>query len=401
MRSKNPSPLETYETALALGELRPQPAQRRALEALDHLFKDLSLPPAVLRRRRARAARLAAGKPVGGVLGWLNRLLGRSSAQAEAEAARPLGRSLYLYGPVGRGKTTAMDLFYEALGPQKAQRRHFHEFMSQLHADIHARRQKGDGRGDTAARFARAQAKTAKILCFDEFFVNNIADATLLGRVLAVLLEEGVTVVTTSNDAPEDLYTGGLKRELFLPTIALIEREFDVVNIDHAQDYRLTGVSDAESWLTPLDPRSARSFQQLWEREAKVEQGEPAQLSILGHSLNVPEAAGRAARFTYADLCEVPLGRDDYQVLAKSFDKVFIDAIPTIGYATKDSGERFRVLIDVLYEAGTCLYARSASKIGELVHLDEQDMQPFHRTQSRLMEMQSLAYREAKAPIAA
>lgn len=394
------SPLETYERALARGELRPQPAQRRALEALDHLYQDLILPPAVLRRRRARAAQAESGRS-SGVMGWFGRLFGGRSNTADAAPAKPVGRSLYLFGPVGRGKTTAMDLFYEALGPQKAQRRHFHEFMSQLHADIHARRQKGDARGDTAARFARAQARKAKVLCFDEFFVNNIADATLLGRVLAVLLEEGVTIVTTSNDAPGDLYTGGLKRELFMPTIELIEREFDVVNIDHAQDYRLTGVSDAESWLAPLDPKSARCFQQLWERESKVAKGEPAQLSVLGHTLNVPEAAGRTARFTYADLCEVPLGRDDYQLLAKSFDKVFIDGIPVIRYSTKDSGERFRVLIDVLYEAGTCLYARSASTIGELIHLEEQDMQPFHRTQSRLMEMQSLAYREAKTPIAA
>jgi len=398
MSSTAPSPLFLYEQALARGELRPQPAQRRALEALEALYQELILPPAVLRRRRARAQAAEQGRN-GGVIGWFGRLF--SGRQQNDEAVSSVGRSLYLFGPVGRGKTTAMDLFYDALGPQRAQRRHFHEFMSQLHADIHARRQKGDTRGDTAARFARAQARKAKVLCFDEFFVNNIADATLLGRVLSVMLEEGVTVVTTSNEAPDDLYTGGLKRELFMPTIQLIEREFDVVNLDHAQDYRRSRGANAESWLSPLDPTTAKLFQTMFRREAKVPHGEPAQLSVLGHTLNVPEAAGRTARFTYAELCEKPLGRDDYQLIAQSFDKVFIDGIPVVRHSTRDSGERFRIMIDVFYEAGTCLYARSAAPIGELIMLEEHEMQPFMRTQSRLMEMQSLAYREAKAPMAA
>ena len=403
------SPLDLYEHALTTGELRPQAAQRRAVEALDFLFDELVLSPSALRRRRARASANATGggegqrgsSAVSGVMGWLGRLFGGLGKSGAGEAERAVRRSLYLYGPVGRGKTTAMDLFYEAMGPQQAQRRHFHEFMSELHADIHARRTKGDARGDTAARFARAQARKARVLCFDEFFVNNIADATLLGRVLSVMLDEGVTVVTTSNEPPDALYTGGLKRELFMPTIQLIEREFDVVNLDHAQDYRLGGAAQAESWLSPLDPQTAQAFQVTFAREAKVVRGEPAQLSVLGHTINVPEAAGRTARFSYADLCEKPLGRDDYQLIAQSFDRVFIDTIPTIRDNTRDSGERFRILIDVFYEAGTCLYARSAAPIGELVDLEGHDVQPFMRTQSRLMEMQSLAYREAKAPIAA
>ncbi len=399
MATTTASPLELYEQALTSGALRPQPAQRRAVEALDTLYQELILPPATLRRRRARAAAQAKGQRTG-ILGFLGRLFG-GGARADAGEEQPTRRSLYLFGPVGRGKTTAMDFFADALGPQKAQRRHFHEFMSELHADIHARRQKGDARGDTAARFARAQARKAKVLCFDEFFVNNIADATLLGRVLSVLLEEGVTVVTTSNEAPGDLYTGGLKRELFLPTIELIERAFDVVNLDHAQDYRTSRAGSAEAWLSPFTAATAQQFQSLFEREAKVGRGEPAQLSVLGHSITVPEAAGKTARFTYADLCEKPLGRDDYQLIAQSFDRVFIDGVPFIRYSTRDSGERFRVMIDVLYEAGTCVYARAAAPIGELVVLEEHEMQPFLRTQSRLMEMQSLAYREAKAPIAA
>ena len=407
MSTRSASPLELYERALTSGALRPQAAQRRAVEALDTLYQELTLSPSALRRRRAREAdstggtRDAHGPANRGVIGWLGRLfsgLGGSSAGAQD---KPIRRSLYLYGPVGRGKTTAMDLFYDALGPQQAQRRHFHEFMSELHADIHARRSNGDTRGDTAARFARAQARKARVLCFDEFFVNNIADATLLGRVLSVMLDEGVTVITTSNEAPGALYTGGLKRELFMPTIELIEREFDVVNLDHAQDYRLAGATETESWLSPLDRQTAQAFQVTFEREAKVKRGEPAQLSVLGHTINVPEAAGRTARFRYADLCEKPLGRDDYQLIAQSFDRVFIDTIPLIRYSTRDSGERFRVMIDVFYEAGTCVYARAAAPIGELVNLEDQDLQPFLRTQSRLMEMQSLAYREAKAPIAA
>lgn len=415
MTSQPQSPLDAYESALASGELRPQVAQRRAVEALEDLYRELSLPPATQKRRRhaaARARRQGATAKASqqsvrrrGLLGWLAALFGGGrgsdggSAEDEALAREAtFARSLYLFGPVGRGKTTAMDLFYEALGPKKAQRRHFHEFMSELHADIHARREKGDARGDTAARFARAQAKRAKVLCFDEFFVNNIADATLLGRVLTVLIDEGVTVVTTSNQPPAELYPGGLKRELFLPTIALIEEEFSVVNLDHGQDYRLTGVADTEAWLQPLDDRSARLFRGLFEREAGRREGQPLQLSLLGRSLEVPEAVGRTALFRFADLCEAPLGRDDFQLLAQSFDRVFIDEIPVIRYANRESGERFRVMIDVLYEAGTCVYARAEAPIGELIRLEEQEMPPFLRTESRLVEMQSLAYRQpAKA----
>ena len=412
MTSQPQSPLDAYESALASGELRPQVAQRRAVEALEDLYRELSLPPAIQKRRREAAARArrqgacaqASQQPTrrGGLLGWLAALFtggsgSQSGADAEAGAATretSFARSLYLFGPVGRGKTTAMDLFYEALGSKRAQRRHFHEFMSALHADIHARREKGDARGDAAARFARAQAKRAKVLCFDEFFVNNIADATLLGRVLAVLIDEGVTVVTTSNQPPTELYPGGLKRELFLPTIALIEDEFDVINLDHGQDYRLTGVADTEAWLQPLDDRSVRLFRGLFEREAGRREGEPLQLSLLGRSLEVPEAVGRTALFRFADLCEAPLGRDDFQLLAQSFDRVFIDEIPVIRYANRESGERFRVMIDVLYEAGTCVYGRAEAPIGELIRLEEHEMPPFLRTESRLAEMQSLAYRQ-------
>ena len=414
MTSQPQSPLDAYESALASGELRPQVAQRRAVEALEDLYRELSLPPAIQKRRREAAARArrqgttakGSQQPTrrGGLLGWFAALFrggsgsgSQSGADAEAGAATSetsFARSLYLFGPVGRGKTTAMDLFYEALGPKRAQRRHFHEFMSELHADIHARREKGDARGDTAARFARAQAKRAKVLCFDEFFVNNIADATLLGRVLTVLIDEGVTVVTTSNQPPAELYPGGLKRELFLPTIALIEDEFDVVNLDHGQDYRLTGVADTEAWLQPLDDRSARLFRGLFEREAGAREGQPLQLSLLGRSLEVPEAVGRTALFRFADLCEAPLGRDDFQLLAQSFDRVFIDEIPVIRYANRESGERFRVMIDVLYEAGTCVYGRAEAPIGELIRLEEHEMPPFLRTESRLVEMQSLAYRQ-------
>ena len=399
MSTTTSSPLELYERALTTGELRPQPAQRRAVEALDTLYQELILSPSALRRRQARAQAGEQGLS-GGVMGWIGRLFG-GRGKSGAGSEKSLRRSLYLFGPVGRGKTTAMDLFYQALGPQQAQRRHFHEFMSELHADIHARRSRGDTRGDTAARFARAQARKAKVLCFDEFYVNNIADATLLGRVLSVMLEEGVTVVTTSNDEPGELYAGGLKRELFLPTIELIESEFDVVNLDHAQDYRLRLGAETEAWLAPLDARTARAFRLCFEREAKVSRGEPAQLSVLGRTVNVPEAAGRTALFGYADVCEQPLGRDDYLLIAQSFDRVFIDGIPQIRYSTRDSGERFRIMIDVFYEAGTCLYARAAAPIPELVNLEEHDMQPFLRTQSRLMEMQKLSYREGKAPIAA
>ena len=416
MTPQTQSPLDAYESALAAGELRPQVAQRRAVEALEDLYRTLSLPPAIQRRRRNAAARArrqqalrAAGqqpsKRPGGLLRWLSDLLTGQRADpaetqrtaGEAADAASFARSLYLFGPVGRGKTTAMDFFYRALGPKLAQRRHFHEFMSALHADIHARREQGDARGDAAARFARAQAKRAKVLCFDEFFVNNIADATLLGRVLAVLLDEGVTVVTTSNQAPDELYPGGLKRDLFLPTIALIEREFDVINLDHAQDYRLTGVADTEAWQHPLDAHSARLFRGLFEREAGRPVGEPLQLSLLGRSLEVPEAVGKTALFRFADLCDAPLGRDDFHLLAQSFDRVFIDEIPVIRYANRESGERFRVLIDVLYEAGTCVFSRAEEPIGELIRLEEHEMPPFLRTQSRLVEMQNLAYRQAKS----
>ncbi len=202
--------------------------------------------------------------------------------------------------------------------------------MVETHARIHAERQKGES-DDPIVPVARIIANEARLLCFDEFQVTDIADAMILGRLFEHLFALGVVIVATSNIPPEKLYEGGLNRQLFLPFIALIQQKLDVINLDGAIDYRLQRMAGMKVYLTPLGPDADRAMDEDWRKLTDEDRGEQMELTVLGRKLVVPQAARGVARFSFDDLCRAALGAADYLAIAHAFRTVLIDNIPVMG----------------------------------------------------------------------
>ena len=242
---------------------------------------------------------------------------------------------------------------------------------------------------------AKAVAAQARLLCLDEMQIADIADAMIVGRLFGILLARGSVVVTTSNLKPSDLYTDGLNRQLFLPFIDLMEEKLDVVTLDSPTDYRLGRVRGRDTFIHPLGSNADRKLQDVWEKLTDTEKGEPRSLEILGRQLHIPQAAHGAARFTFADLCEAPLGPPDYLAIAKAFGTVFIECIPVLTPRHRNPSKRFILLIDTLYDARVRLVA-SAAKPPEALYSKGHHAKEFARTISRLQEMQSASWWGAK-----
>jgi len=304
--------------------------------------------------------------------------------------SRPAPRGLYLWGDVGRGKSMLMDLFFEAAQITRKRRVHFNAFMVQTHARIHAQRQIV-GSDDPIPPVARMIAGEASLLCFDEFQVGDVADAMILGRLFQQLFDLGVVIVATSNTAPGHLYEGGLNRALFLPFIALIERQLDIVELNGPVDYRMQRLSGLNVYTTPLGPDADAAMDAAWRRLTDRIRGEPARLSVLGRTLHVPQAANGVARFSFDELCGQALAAADYLAIARAFPTVLIDHIPTMGPERRDEARRFVVLIDTLYDEGVKLVCSAAAAPGEL-YVSGDGVDAFRRAVSRLAEMQSLEY---------
>ena len=362
---------ERYAELVAAGELQPDPDQEAAVAVLDELAEEL-----------------AETKSRGSLL-W--RLAGR--------VQDPPG-GVYLWGGVGRGKSMLMDLAYETIGYAPRRRVHFHEFMLEVHERLRVERAKEEG--DPIPQVAKAIADEAKLLCFDEMVINNSADAMILSRLFSQLLEAGVTVITTSNRPPQDLYLGGLNRELFLPFIALIERELDVLTLNGPTDYRLDRLTGIDTWYCPLGEeataRAREAFFRLTdyppEDSAHVPSGE---LDLGGgRTLFVPKSFKGVAVFSFRRLCEEARGAPDYLAVAQAYHTVIIMGIPRLGPERRNETARFKVLIDALYEARVKLIAAAATRPEELYDPgpggDEDGRFEFDRTVSRLMEMQSRDY---------
>ena len=307
-----------------------------------------------------------------------------------APPAPPKG--LYLWGDVGRGKSMLMDLFFESVALSSRRRIHFNAFMTDAHARIHAARQNG-GAKDPIPPVARALAKEATLLCFDEFQVADVADATILGRLFEQLFALGVVVVATSNTAPKRLYEGGLNRQLFLPFVAMIEQHLDVVELNGEHDYRMQRMAGLDLYITPLDARADAKMDAAWVRLTDGVPGKPAILKVLGREVVVPRAAEGVARFCFADLCAKPLAAADYLAVARAFHTVLIDRIPVMGPEKRDVARRFILLIDTLYDAGTTLVC-SAEAPADRLYVAGDGADAFRRTVSRLTEMQSVDYLE-------
>ncbi len=321
-------------------------------------------------------------------LGWL------FGSRAKREG---VPRGLYIHGDVGRGKTMLMDLFFEASPVARKRRIHFHEFMADVHERVHTLRQKlksGELKnGDPIAHAAAAIADEAWLLCFDEFHVTDIADAMILGRLFAALFEHGVVVVATSNVAPSDLYREGLNRALFLPFIALFEKHMEVVRLDARADFRLEKLAGMRVWHVPADAAASAALDEMWQRLTHGHRGTPHELVVKGHVVHVPRAAMGAARFTFRELCEKPLGASDYLKIAREFHTLVIDRVPVMGWEQRNAAKRFITLIDTLYDNAVKLIASAAALPHELYHADHGvEVHEFQRTASRLIEMGSEAY---------
>jgi len=296
-------------------------------------------------------------------------------------------RGLYIHGQVGRGKTMLMDLFFESVAFEPKRRIHFHEFMAEIHDRIALARKTVNG--DPIPRVAEQVAAGCGLLCFDELHVTDIADAMILGRLFTGLFERQVVMVATSNNHPRNLYRNGLNRELFLPFIDLIERHMDVLELAAAKDFRLDKLSGRQLYFTPLDEVSRRALRAAFTRLAGVGRGQPVDLNVKGRVLRVPEAARGVAHFTFADLCEAPLGTLDFLHVAHAFHTVIIEGIPRLLPQMRSVTRRFVNLIDTLYDAHVGLVASAEADPDQLYAGNDA---LFERTVSRLTEMRSEAY---------
>ena len=368
-----PSALQAaYDQRIERGDIRPDPAQAAGLAALVRLEQDLA----------------EAGD------GGLKSLFRKPQAQ----------RGVYLWGPVGRGKSMLMDLFFETAPVEKKRRTHFHVFMAEVHRLI------GDWRrGDAATRRARfgrskggddpippvadAVAEAARLLCFDEFQVTDIADAMILGRLFEALGARGVTVVATSNRQPDDLYKDGINRQLFLPFIDLLKARLDIVEVAGARDYRLERLRAAGTWFAPNDPDNQRAFDALWADMLDGEEESGATLEVLGRHVTLPHASGGLVRATFASLCAVALGPNDYLALAERFHTVFLADVPRLTPARREEARRFVILIDALYEARTRLIVLAEAEPAKLYPVGDGAFE-FERTASRLEQMRSADWLE-------
>jgi cell division protein ZapE len=359
-----------YKALVASGAIEADPAQSHAAEAFAALEE-----------------RLSGYKPV-----KKQSLFGRLFADKD----EPPPRGLYVHGEVGRGKTMLMDLFFQQSQVSHKRRAHFHEFMAEVHERIYAYRQniaRGElGNADVIALTAGAIFDEAWLLCFDEFHVTDIADAMILGRLFARLFELGTVVVATSNVAPEDLYKGGLNRALFLPFIDQITDHMEVMRLDARTDFRLEKLAGAKMWLTN-DPEAEFVLNRAWGKMTGNAPCKPRDITIKGRKLHVPCSAHGVARFSFADICEKPLGAGDYLRLARDYHTIIIDRIPVMDYGDRNAAKRFISLIDTLYDNGVKLMASAAADpISLYVATDGVEANEFKRTSSRLIEMSSESY---------
>jgi len=349
--------VEGYRKRLAEGALRDDAAQAQVAAKLEGLAEAL------------------AAQPRGGLL-------------ARFRKPPPPPRGLYIHGAVGRGKTMLMDLFFAEAAVVEKRRFHFHGFMQEVHARLHKARKAS---ADAIAPVAKALAGEARLLCLDEMQITDIADAMIVGRLFEGLLTAGTAIVTTSNLPPQDLYRDGLNRQLFLPFVKLIGERLEVVALGGGTDYRLGRVKAHETFMTPVTPGADAKLQNLWLRLTDTEKGEPMEIDVAGRKLHVPQAAHGCARFSFAELCEQPLGPADYLALTHNFRTLFIEHIPVLGPERRNEARRFVMLIDTLYDAGVRLVATSAAA-PEGIHPAGEHAFEFGRTVSRLREMQSAAW---------
>jgi cell division protein ZapE len=369
--------MQRYDELVARGTIERDAAQTDLVRRLDDL-----------------ATELAKRQNGNGLFGFA-RLLGFGNGNGSHDPGKP--RGLYIWGPVGRGKTMLMDLFFEGVEIPAKRRAHFHVFMADVHERIRSFRHKikeGEIKdGDPIAPVAKAIAGEAQLLCFDEFAVTDIADAMILSRLFTALFGEGVVLVATSNVEPDRLYEGGLNRALFLPFLKLLQEKVEVVRLEARTDFRLEKLEGERVWYVPADGQAKAALDRVFARLIGGAKPLPAMLEVKGHPVKVPLQAQGVARFTFAELCIEPLGASDYIALGQRFHTFIIDGVPVMDFDRRNHAKRFIALIDTLYERHVKLIA-SAEAEPERLYLGETGPESleFKRTASRLVEMRSQTY---------
>jgi cell division protein ZapE len=343
----------------------PDAAQERVVAALDDL-----------------RARLVAPQPRNLLKGLLSR------------RKRELERGLYVWGGVGRGKTWLMDLFFHSLPFKDKQRSHFHRFMQFVHDEL----KKHKDRANPLELVAEKVARRARVLCFDELFVADIADAMLLGNLFRALFDRGVTLVATSNVPPDDLYKEGLQRARFMPAIKLLKEHTLVLHMDGGSDYRLRTLEKAATWFDATKPESGAELDKLFGAIAGEPGATNTTLTLNHRRLQARRHAEDIVWFDFKELCDGPRGQADYIEIARCYHTVFVTDIPVLGVEQDNQTRRFITLVDEFYDRAVKLIISSTVPIHELYRGSRLAFE-FERTKSRLIEMQSQEYlaREHKA----
>lgn len=310
-----------------------------------------------------------------------NLFLGRSLLSPDVP------KGLYLWGGVGRGKTFLMDAFYACLPYRRKRRIHFHNFMAEVHHEMKLLA----GKKDPLIAVADKIEKSTRVLCLDEFHVEDIADAMILGRLVAAMLERGVVLLTTSNYPPDGLYPHGLQRQKFLPAIDLLKRELKVINVDGGSDYRQRKTTREPVFIVPPDTASEARMDDLFERIAAGTQRSERHIEIMGRLIPVKKAARSVVWFDFMELCGGMHAQEDYLEIAHRYPTVFLSNIPQMGVEHAAEARRFTWLVDVLYDNNVRLVASSAAA-PEKIYTDGVASGEFFRTASRLTEMQSMHY---------
>ncbi|WP_266180463.1 cell division protein ZapE [Dyella humicola] len=357
------APSARYLEGVAAHRWEADPAQQALLPEFD----------------RMHAALIAATVDNGGLFGRLKSLLGNDTRETVP--------GLYLWGSVGRGKTFLMDLFVASLPHGKALRRHYHRFMGEVHEQLRALGERQDPLLEVAANIAGR----CRVLCLDEFLVNDIGDAMILGTLLEALFARGVSLVTTSNTAPANLYKEGLQRARFLPAIALIEKRCHIVQMISSHDWRLRALSQAPVYHTPPSQEAERALARIFAGQAEGEVEEGGEIVLNDRPIPLRKRARNILWFEFAALCEGPRAVSDYIELAKAGPEIIISNVPQFTVYTDDAARRFVSLVDEFYDRHVKLILSAAAPITELYD-GERLRAEFGRTESRLIEMQSEEY---------
>jgi cell division protein ZapE len=351
---------QAYEAAVHTEQLVEDPAQQRVVAALGDL----------------QARVIATEKPAARLLRVFR-----------DQGRYPGPRGVYLWGGVGRGKTFLMDLFFESLAVQRKKRIHFHRMMSEVHARL---REVGDIE-DPLDRVAADIAAEATVLCFDEFFVSDIADAMILGRLLDGLFRRGVVLVATSNAHPRDLYRDGLQRQRFIPAIDAIEACTEIIELKGAVDYRLQLFERAGTWFTPHDQQAEEKLTHCFTEIASGEIRRDIEIEILGRRIPARCCAKGVAWFEFDDLCDGPRSQEDYIEIARWYATVIVSDAPLLDRDHEDQARRFIAMVDEFYDRRVKLVMSAASDIDGLYSGKRLEFE-FQRTSSRLAEMQTESY---------